>query len=286
MVTRKEPAANNTNPKITILRDGNIGIGTTAPIGKLHVSGSASFNAPVIEVANTADTWYNIQLKRGGDAARDYFIGRAPSYVLGGRALVLHVPTAAAEYGGVGPQPKISFVSSGADELGFVEAATGNWFMKGNVGIGTTAPGAKLDILQSSSGDLSRILRLGAGGSTLWSLGITDAAGTYFRIASEDLISNPPFVIHKISGNVGIGTTNPGAKLDVVGTRSNTISTTTAISKVGGADVYLYTGALNGSPSYAIWMQAMRTWDQAVFPLSLQRRHRDNKSTISIRCCW
>ncbi len=87
----------------------------------------------------------------------------------------------------------------------------------GNVGIGTSAPGAKLDIRQSSTGDLSRILRIGAGASTLWSLGITDAAGTYFRIASEDLISNPPFVIHKISGNVGIGTTTPVVKLDVSG---------------------------------------------------------------------
>jgi hypothetical protein len=87
----------------------------------------------------------------------------------------------------------------------------------GNVGIGTTAPGAKLDILQSSTGDLSRILRIGAGGSTLWSLGISDVWGTYFRIASEDLINNPPFVIHKISGNVGIGTTAPAERLHVEG---------------------------------------------------------------------
>ncbi len=87
----------------------------------------------------------------------------------------------------------------------------------GDVGIGRTPAGARLDILQSPTGDLSRIIRIGAGPSTLWSLGITDIAGTYFRIASEDLMSYPPFVIHKGSGNVGIGTTAPAERLHVEG---------------------------------------------------------------------
>jgi hypothetical protein len=140
-------ASGNTNPILHIdATNERVGIGTTAPQAKLHVVGSGAFNANVINVDNTADSWYSIQLKRGGDPARDYFIGRAPSTFFNGRALVLHVPTAAAEYGGVGAQPQIAFVSTGADLLGSVEASTGNWYMKGNVGIGTTAPNEKLHI--------------------------------------------------------------------------------------------------------------------------------------------
>lgn len=75
--------------------------------------------------------------------------------------------------------------------------------------------------------------------------------------------------ISETNGNVGIGTTNPAATLDIVGSRANNIGVNTAITKVGGADVYLYTGALNGTPSYAVWMQTMRSSDFFTFPLVL-----------------
>ncbi|WP_263409997.1 hypothetical protein [Terriglobus tenax] len=71
------------------------------------------------------------------------------------------------------------------------------------------------------------------------------------------------------NGNIGIGTLNPAATLDVQGTRSNSIGVNTGITKVGGDDVYLYTGALNGSPSYAVWIQTMRPSDGLSFPLAL-----------------
>jgi hypothetical protein len=140
----------------------------------------------------------------------------------------------------------------------------------GNVGIGSTAPGAKLEVLQSPTGDLSRILRIGAGGSTLWSLGITDVWGTYFRIASEDLINNPPFVIHKTSGNVGIGTTAPhsAAILHLQATDKGFLPTQVALSSatswsplvgtpVNGMLVYntatTGTGQNAVSPGYYYW---------------------------------
>jgi len=59
------------------------------------------------------------------------------------------------------------------------------------------------------------------------------------------------------AGNkVGIGTTSPGARLSVSGIRSSTVSTTTAVSKIGGDDVHLYTNAMDSGP-WSVWMQVL-----------------------------
>jgi hypothetical protein len=218
-------------------------------------------------VAALASTWLAAQnvgigtttpLTRLHVAAGDIFLGEAA----GNNGFILHSRS------GTG----YDFLQITSRTAGSYEWGKGITFVRstGNVGIGTTAPGAKLDILQSSTGDLSRILRIGAGGSTLWSLGITDAAGTYFRIASEDLINNPPFVIHKISGNVGIGTTAPhsAAILQLQATDKGFLPTrvalTSAISwsplvgtSVDGMLVYNTATAGTGqnavSPGYYYW---------------------------------
>ena len=75
------------------------------------------------------------------------------------------------------------------------------------------------------------------------------------------------------SGNVGIGTASPQVKLETRGTASNTISSTTAVSKivgnVGTGSVGLYSGSLAGSPNYGTWIQSMRETDNSAFQLLL-----------------
>ena len=68
-------------------------------------------------------------------------------------------------------------------------------------------------------------------------------------------------------GNVGIGTAVPGARLQVTGVRNSIISTTTAVSKIGGGDVHLYTNAMN-SGSWGVWMQVLNDAG-GLFPLAL-----------------
>jgi hypothetical protein len=104
----------------------------------------------------------------------------------------------------------------------------------GNIGIGTTTPVAQLNIygsfdqLMLSRPDTSSYaeLKFRTAGTNNWMLG-TRAGGSGFHIYN-DALSNTSLLVDT-SGNVGIGTTSPYAKLSVVGevVAANFTATTT-----------------------------------------------------------
>lgn len=69
-------------------------------------------------------------------------------------------------------------------------------------------------------------------------------------------------------GNVGIGTTAPSARLQVAGTRTNTIDVANQIAAIGGDDTYTRFGSLAGTPHWGSWMQ-VSTDAGLAFPLLL-----------------
>lgn len=116
----------------------------------------------------------------------------------------------------------------------------------GNVGIGTSTPDARLNVEDDSANDAVRITQTGSGNA----------------LVVEDS-TNPdatPFVVAN-TGNVGIGTNSPTAKLDVIG--SDTIASQTNVAaKVGsGIDSDLLLGSTNGNTPFIA--------SQGAFPLAL-----------------
>ena len=107
---------------------------------------------------------------------------------------------------------------SGSDEYSSVS---------GNVGIGTTSPGQKLQIgdnTVSGSEGMMRMASMGTGGAQrIWDIGVpmsdTVSTGKYFSFVIDDTLygTDPEFMIKWGTGNVGIGTTSPVNRLDVEG---------------------------------------------------------------------
>jgi hypothetical protein len=95
----------------------------------------------------------------------------------------------------------------------------------GNLGIGTTTPGAKLEAYRNSSGEVARFTAAAdgfrslkfissdnTGSGAVWTRDI-DSAYAQHRWAK----SGTPLMVLNESGNLGIGTTNPNVRLDVRG---------------------------------------------------------------------
>lgn len=87
-------------------------------------------------------------------------------------------------------------------------------YRNGNVGIGTTIPQKLLDLSAPNNGGVGPFpairLQVTGGGAYRWDL---QGDNSYFKLYSADT----PIITAHYSGNVGIGTTSPGAKLDVAG---------------------------------------------------------------------
>jgi hypothetical protein len=133
-----------------------------------------------------------------------------------------------------------------------------------NVGIGTIAPSATLEV----SGGLPLVLNRGVAGqnnfitllnssSIRWGIGVANAdtgsgnGGSDFNLISytdAGAFNATPFVIRRANGYVGIGTSNPGAPLDVitgavvVGRLGNmTGNTDVSMCVEGSANIGMYT---------------------------------------------
>ena len=241
---------------------GNVGIGTTNPTYKLDVNGNVSatefwgdgshlINLPSTSqwITNGNNIYYNLGYVGIGTSNPNTKL-HVLSETIGGNAARFDGAAYIQTHNQVGMEPALRFIksSTGDDtQWGLGQAGSNNnlhlrykpsgsaWggdFLTintdGNVGIGTTNPGAKLEIVRDGTGDAPFIVRnsgsfqnhigifYGQDESKGWWLRTTSDGN--FHIGAENMISNDGrMVIQDNTGNVGIGTTNPGYTLDVAG---------------------------------------------------------------------
>jgi hypothetical protein len=248
------------NPTVMYLdRMGMVGIGTTNPNGPLHVESGVNINAgsnfadrvaPVavgdadgpgaallidgnqIEQANEDDRLYinmnspadlslnygggNVGIGTTGPDVRLHVDGGTDVTPAGGGYAMLGSPTGqnlAIDINEImardnGAPSRLSLNAAGGDVL-IANAGPGN------VGIGTADPGAKLEVVGPEDTDL---LMFEVDGHDRFSITTHASGPDYLSIRSK--FENPGAAIATFrgSGNVGIGITNPQAKLHVAGT--------------------------------------------------------------------
>ena len=193
--TGKITLGTSNSVRMTVLSGGNVGIGTTSPLGTLDVRSDASNSVPKIIVGNSTTT-YN-QTNSGSIV-----------FTEGGAYEHMEIT-----YDGL--SNKLLFNSP-------IDSATGLLTINrgGNVGIGTTSPGDKLEVVGNikTSGTGNTQVILESGGACVMDL-LNAQSEAYLRTTTaHDLhfrTTNLNRMVIKAAGNVGIGTTSPGYPLEI-----------------------------------------------------------------------
>ncbi len=229
----------STATNFIVTNGGNVGVGTANPSAKLHVYGSGDVGAIIESSSATNDAQLSL---RNGDGTANVHLNDDGKFYL---------------WNNIANSDLILRVNNGSNIDALTVAGT-----SGYVGIGTGTPQYKLDIL----GDMNittGIFTLQNSTSSLVtsnqfpSIYASQNSGSSYPFltsgnlilqsralgASRDIVfvgSTTPtvqMIIQGSSGNVGIGTTNPSYKLDIVSDGSNNANNTTTGGSFGSGRI-------------------------------------------------
>jgi hypothetical protein len=180
---------NGATTALYINTSGNVGIGTTAGTTTV-ASGLAINNA-------TAANYPGLEIQTAGVTRMYFNANNAASYITS-----------------VGTNP-LAIYTNGSERMRIDSS--------GNVGIGTSSPSKKLDVFNSGTTTTDLIVRNG----TVSLLSFVDSGASYTGTTTAHPLlfttNNTERMRIDSSGNVGIGTSSPGSKLDVSSSTANTI---------------------------------------------------------------
>jgi|GEM_PF-1590290 len=184
----------------SITTNGNVGIGTASPGALLHVNSTvaAGGQASGLEMLRLSPTYSGT----AGSGAFINFVNNTDNTALG----------------------QIRSITESASNVG-LSFSTYNYSLSekmrilasGNVGIGTTAPGSNLEVNAGSANLTKDILTVKGGGSS-GNYGFSVQANNGGELFKVDTLSYNVTMANGGAGSVGIATTTPSYKLDVVGT--------------------------------------------------------------------
>jgi hypothetical protein len=184
---------------------GNVGIGTSSPAEKLHITGSVRGDQSGALRISTGNGYVDVGPK---NAAWSHFYTDRTRYYFNTGITV--------DTGNIGSyNENFNLQTSGTTRLTILNS-------NGNVGIGTTSPSQLLHLKQNiAEGPMIRLDRTDNSNiDDVAILGIAYWSGTNddsLWIGRGTADTDKKFILRLNSGNVGIGTTGPSSKLEVAG---------------------------------------------------------------------